>query len=117
MKASGDPRTLAITYSEQLGPDPVAVWRALEPSLKRVSVDYERLGDIRAADYRGLDAADMEWFSEDTGVRERTLGRGFLIGSGRGFSLRWTTPADNWNDAANRRALDVFLRSFRSSAD
>ncbi|MER5464619.1 serine/threonine-protein kinase [Streptomyces sp. NPDC002668] len=115
--ASGDPRTLAITYSEQLGPDPVAVWRALEPSLKRVSVDYERLGDIRAADYRGLDAADMEWFSEDTGVRERTLGRGFLIGSGRGFSLRWTTPADNWNDAANRRALGVFLRSFRSSAN
>ncbi|MFJ3225024.1 serine/threonine protein kinase [Streptomyces sp. NPDC086783] len=114
--ASGDPRTLAITYSERLGPDPVGVWRDLEPSLKRTSVDYERVGAIRSVDYRGLDAADMEWLSDSSGVRERTLGRGFLTGPGRGFSFRWTTPAADWDDTANRRALDVFLRTFRASA-
>ncbi|MFF1674996.1 serine/threonine protein kinase [Streptomyces sp. NPDC058256] len=111
--ASGDPRTLAVTYSTRLGPDPVEIWAALEPSLRSESTDYERVGDIRAVDYRGFKGADMEWISVSDGVRERTLGRGFLIGDSRGFSLRWTTPADEWNDSANQEALDVFFQSFQ----
>ncbi|WP_369251635.1 serine/threonine protein kinase [Streptomyces sp. R41] len=115
--ASGDPRTLAVTYSTRLGPDPVAVWSALEPSLRAASTGYERVGDIRAVDYRGREGADMEWYSvTDGGLREHTFGRGFLIGDHRGFSLRWTTPADDWNTSANRKALDVFLQSFRPSS-
>ncbi|MFF4350158.1 serine/threonine protein kinase [Streptomyces sp. NPDC001530] len=115
--ASGDPRTLAVTYSTRLGPDPVAVWSALEPSLRAGSVGYERVGDIRAVDYRGYEGADMEWYSVSDGVRERTFGRGFLIGDQRGFSLRWTTPADDWDASANRRALDVFLKSFQPTSE
>ncbi|MGW3409246.1 serine/threonine protein kinase [Streptomyces sp. NPDC000888] len=111
--ASGDPRTLAVTYSTRLGPDPVEIWAALEPSLRSESTDYERVGDIRAVDYRGFKGADMEWISVSDGVRERTLGRGFLVGDSRGFSLRWTTPADEWNDSANQEALDVFFQSFQ----
>ncbi|MFD7710238.1 serine/threonine-protein kinase [Streptomyces sp. NPDC059786] len=113
--ASGDPRRLAITYSERLGPDPVQVWQELEPSLRRASDRYERVGEIRSVAYRGLPAADMEWLATGPGgVRDQTLGRGFLIGPGRGFSFRWTTPADEWDDARNRRALDVYLRSFEA---
>ncbi|MFD4549758.1 serine/threonine protein kinase [Streptomyces sp. NPDC058466] len=111
--ASGDPRTLAVTYSTRLGPDPVAVWSALEPSLRADSTGYERVGDIRAVTYRGRKGADMEWLSVSQGVRERTYGRGFLIGDRRGFSLRWTTPADDWNSSTNRQALDVFLQSLQ----
>ncbi|MCT9007939.1 protein kinase domain-containing protein [Streptomyces rhizosphaerihabitans] len=113
--ASGDPRTLAITYSTQLGPDPVAVWSDLEPSLRAVSTGYERVGDIQPVTYRGMKGADMEWYSVSRGVRVRTFGRGFLIGGHRGFSLRWTTPANDWDTTANRQALDVFLNSFRPS--
>ncbi|MEV7341996.1 serine/threonine-protein kinase [Streptomyces sp. NPDC093544] len=115
--ASADPRTLAVTYSTQLGPDPVKVWADLEPSLRSDSVDYERVGDIRAVDYRGYEGADMEWFSVSDGVRERTLGRGFLIGGSRGYSLRWTTPADDWDDAANQEALDIFFKSFKEASE
>ena len=111
--AAGDARTLAVTYSEQLGPDPVAIWQALEPSLRSESTSYERIGDIRAVDYRGHEGADMEWLSESDGVQERTFGRGFLLGDHRGYSLRWTTPADDWNSSANQQALDVFLGSFQ----
>jgi serine/threonine protein kinase len=114
--AGGDPRTLAVTYSTRLGPDPVAVWSALEPSLRADSTGYERVGDIRAVDYRGRKGADMEWYSVTDGVRERTFGRGFLIGDHRGFSLRWTTPAGDWDTSANRKALDVFLQSFQPSS-
>ncbi|AVH54913.1 MULTISPECIES: serine/threonine protein kinase [Streptomyces] len=113
--ASGDPRTLAVTYSTRLGTDPVAVWSELEPSLRSASAGYKRVGDIRAVDYRGYQGADMEWLSVSDGVRERTFGRGFLIGDNRGFSLRWTTPADDWNTSGNQRALDVFLTTFQAT--
>jgi hypothetical protein len=113
--AGGDPRTLAVTYSTQLGSDPVEVWRAVDASLRSDS-GYERVGDIRAVSYRGREGADMEWFSVSGGVRQRTFGRGFLIGGHKGFSLRYTTPADDWNTAGNRRALDVFLKSFQGTA-
>ncbi|MEV6531144.1 serine/threonine protein kinase [Streptomyces sp. NPDC051639] len=109
---SGDPRTLTVTYSTQLAPDPVAVWNEVDTSLRDESIDYERVGDIRSVDYRGYKGADMEWLSTADGVRERTFGRGFLVDGRRGFSLRWTTPADDWGTAANRQALDTFLRTF-----
>ncbi|MEV6195429.1 serine/threonine protein kinase [Streptomyces sp. NPDC051920] len=115
--ASGDARTLAVTYSTQLGPDPVAVWSALEPNLRAVSTGYERVGAIRPVTYHGMKGADMEWYSVVGGVRVRTLGRGFLIGDHRGFSLRWTTPADEWDSAADRQALKVFLDSFRTGTE
>ncbi|WP_329258831.1 serine/threonine-protein kinase [Streptomyces pseudovenezuelae] len=111
--ASGDPRTLAVTYSKAVGTDPVAVWRDdVEPGL-RDNPGYERLGDIRATSYQGRQAADMQWVEEVDGTRVRTFGRGFLIGEGRGYSLRWTTPAADWNADANQEALDTFLRTFR----
>jgi len=114
--AEQDPRTLAVTYSERVGPDPVAVWRDdVEPALKRDG-DYDRIGEIRATKYQGRRAADMEWTEERNDTRVRTFGRGVVLGAGRGFSLRWTTPADDWDDAESRRALETFLRTFRPAA-
>ncbi|GAA4042475.1 serine/threonine protein kinase [Streptomyces shaanxiensis] len=116
--AEGDPRTLAVTYSERVGPDPVAVWRDdVEPGLKRAGVGYERVGDIDATTYRGYEAADIQWLADDDGTRVRTFGRGFLIGEHRGYSLRWTTSAADWDDADNREALDVALDTFRVPED
>ncbi|MDL5199439.1 serine/threonine-protein kinase [Streptomyces sp. ALI-76-A] len=114
-----DPRTLAVTYSERVGPDPVAVWRDdVEPDLKQRVGDYRRIGEISATTYQGREAADMEWLADDSrGTRVRTFGRGFLIGEGRSYSLRWTTPAADWEDSANREALDTFLRTFRQASD
>jgi eukaryotic-like serine/threonine-protein kinase len=114
--AKGDPRALAITYSKVVGPDPVAVWRDdVEPELRK-EAGYQRIGQIKATTYQGHKAADMEWLSEVDGTQVRTFGRGFLLGGGRGFSLRWTTPAADWEDSANQRALETFLRTFRPSA-
>lgn len=111
--ADGDPRTLAVTYSTQAGPDPVAVWREdVEPSLKKQD-GFRRIGDIEATTYQGYKAADMEWLVDVDGTRTRTFGRGFLLGGGRSFSLRWTTPAADWDKAANRKALETFLKTFR----
>ncbi|MET7684964.1 serine/threonine-protein kinase [Streptomyces sp. NPDC005423] len=111
--ASGDPRTLAVTYSTQAGPDPVAVWRDdVLPNLSR-TVGFRQIGAIRATTYQHDKAADLEWFSGTGSRRLRTFGRGFLIGGGRSFSLRWTTPAAEWNSTADRQALGTFLNTFR----
>ncbi|MFJ7900054.1 serine/threonine protein kinase [Streptomyces sp. NPDC096198] len=111
--ANGDPRTLTVTAGVNLGPDPVAVWRNLEPSLRSTEQDFTRVGPIRAVTYQGYPGADMVWLSTVDGVRTRTVGRGFLTGGGRGFSLRWTGPAADADGAADRQALDVVLRTFR----
>lgn len=112
--AVGDPRTLTVTYSQRLRADPVDVWRDdVEPVLLRADIGFQRIGAIRAQTYRGRNAADMEWLSDVEGTRIRTLGRGFLTGANTGFSLRWTTPAADWNSAANGQALDTFFQTFR----
>ncbi|MCX5263922.1 serine/threonine-protein kinase [Streptomyces sp. NBC_00199] len=111
--AKGDPRTLAVTYSKDAGPDPVAVWRDdVEPNLRRTA-GFRRIGQIRATTYLGYKGADMEWLSDGADGQERTFGRGFLLGGHRSFSLRWTTPAADWNTSADRQALDTFLKTFR----
>ncbi|MDX3456478.1 protein kinase [Streptomyces sp. ME02-8801-2C] len=112
--AAGDPRTLTVTYSQRLRSDPVAVWRDdVEPVLSRAGIGFQRIGAIRATTFRGHRGADMEWLSDFDGTRIRTLGRGFLIGENTGFSLRWTTPAADWESTANKQALDAFFRTFR----
>ena len=112
-----DPRRLAVTYSERLEPDPVAVWRDdVQPALAR-SDGFQRIGQIEATTYQGYEAADMEWLSQKNGVQVRTFGRGFLLDDHRGFSLRWSTPAEDWDTPGNREALDVFLRTFRVPGD
>ncbi|WP_432119905.1 serine/threonine protein kinase [Streptomyces sp. bgisy032] len=111
--ADGDDRTLAVTYSARVGPDPVAVWRDdVEPDLKQAG-DYQRIGEIRATTYQGREAADMEWRADAGGTRVHTFGRGFLIGEGRSFSLRFTTPDADWEDKASQEALRTFLKTFR----
>ncbi len=95
----------------------MAVWRDdVEPNLKQ-SGDYERIGGIRATTYQGREAADMEWTADVDGTRVRTFGRGFLLGDSRSFSLRWTTPAADWEDSANEETLRTVLKTFRPDSD
>ncbi|MGY4981142.1 serine/threonine protein kinase [Streptomyces sp. 900105755] len=111
-----DPRTLAVTYSTQAGPDPVAIWRDdVEPGLEKLA-GYQRVGEIEATTYQGHRAADMEWLSGTGAGRVHTFGRGFLLGGGRSFSLRITAPAAAWDDAADQLALKTFLATFRIPA-
>ncbi|MEV7814344.1 protein kinase [Streptomyces flaveolus] len=110
----GDMPTLAVTYSERVGPDPVAVWRDdVEPGLRKLP-GYDRVGAVRATTYQGRRAADLEWLAGTGDTRVHTFGRGFLLGGTRGFSLRFTTPAAAWDDAASRLALKTFLGTFRT---
>ncbi|WP_317441608.1 serine/threonine-protein kinase [Streptomyces collinus] len=104
---------LAVTHSDRVGPDPAAVWRDdVEPQLKRLP-GYQRVAGAVPTTYQGHRAADLEWLSGTGNARAHTFGRGFLLGGGQGFSLRFTTPAATWDGAANRLALRTFLGTFR----
>ncbi|MFF7976346.1 protein kinase [Streptomyces sp. NPDC007905] len=113
----GDSPTLAVTHSERVGPDPVAVWRDdVEPDLERLP-GYHQVRSVQATTYQGHKAADLEWLSGSGEAQVHTFGRGFLLGGGDGFSLRFTTPAGTWDDPANRLALRTFLQTFQEPKD
>ncbi|QKV94457.1 serine/threonine protein kinase [Streptomyces sp. NA02950] len=113
-----DNRDLVVTFGKDSeDEDPVEVWKSLVPSLEKFSPGFQRIDDIRRVDYRDWDAADMTWSSAIGGDPFRTFGRGFLVGGGRGFSIRWTTPADEADSTENEKALDIFLKSFEETKD
>ncbi|MFI1207079.1 serine/threonine protein kinase [Streptomyces sp. NPDC020802] len=111
--ASGDPRALRVTFGRVPSSDPVAVWRSAEPALRRLNPGFDRIGDIEPVEHSGARAADLEWFADEGTDRTRTLARALIVDTELGYSIRWTTPADEWNTPANQQALDTFLTSFR----
>lgn len=113
--AKGDDRNLVVTFGKGPEEDPVDGWRRLIPTIEKLYPGFQRIDDIRRVDYRDWEAADMEWSTAVGQDRLRTFGRGFLVGGGRGFSIRWTTPAHDWNAKENKQALGVFLSSFEKT--
>ncbi|MFI0780008.1 serine/threonine protein kinase [Streptomyces sp. NPDC021212] len=113
--AEGDDRDLVVTFGKGPEQDPVEGWKRLIPTIEKIYPGFQRIDDIRRVDYRGWKAADMEWSTAVGKDRLRTFGRGFLVGGGRGFSIRWTTPAHDWNAKENKQALGIFLGSFDQS--
>lgn len=113
--ADGDARNLVVTFGKGPESDPVDGWQRLVPSLEKLSPGFQRVDEIRRVDYRGWKAADIEWSSAVGSDPFRTFGRGFLVGGGRGYTIRWTTPADESDSAENKRALDTFLTSFEET--
>ncbi|WP_406486753.1 serine/threonine-protein kinase [Streptomyces phaeochromogenes] len=114
--ATGDPRALRITFGRVPSSDPVTVWRNFEPQLRSLTPGFDRIGDIRRVDGSDGQAADLEWFADGDPDRTRTLARALLVDADLGYSIRWTTPADDWNTPANQQALNTFLTSFRPAA-
>jgi len=114
--AKGDDRNLVVTFGKGPEEDPVEGWRRLIPTIEKLYPGFQRIDDIRRVDYRDWKAADMEWSTAVGSDRLRTFGRGFLVGGGRGFSIRWTTPAHDWNAKENKQALGIFLSSFEKKS-
>ncbi|MDG9717952.1 hypothetical protein [Streptomyces sp. DH24] len=74
--AEDDPRVLAVTHGEWVGPDPVALWRDdVEPGLRNTG-DYRRIGDIRATSHQRCEAADIQWLAGGGGDRAHAFGPG-----------------------------------------
>jgi len=69
----------------------------LSPQLGGQLADYQELR-LEAADYRGLDAADLEFTYVDQ-TELRVLDRAVVAEDGRTYYLYWQVNASDWQDA------------------
>ena len=69
----------------------------LSPSLAGSLAQYEQLR-LEPVDYRGLDAADLEFTYVDQ-VELRVLDRAVVAEDGRTYYLYWQVNASDWQDA------------------
>ncbi|MCY7365209.1 MAG: hypothetical protein LH469_07875 [Frankiaceae bacterium] len=69
----------------------------LSPQLGSQLADYEELR-LEAVDYRGLDAADLEFTYVDQ-TELRVLDRAVVAEDGRTYYLYWQVNASDWQDA------------------
>lgn len=110
---TGDPRRLLVDVTKDPGTDPVVAWQQLEARVMDTIPGYQRIGDIRVAEYRGWQAADWEWTFDFKGIRYRSLDRGFVVDPTHGYAIKWSVPESEWYTEANQSALAVFLSSFQ----
>lgn len=89
-------RTLRVDYTPDPKGSALAAWQDLSPQLANRLADYEQLR-LEQADYKGLDAADLEFTYFDSGAALRVLDRNFVAASGEeAFALYWQVGSQDW---------------------
>ncbi len=92
-------RTLRVDSTTDPKGSALGAWQDLSPQLATRLADYEELR-LEKADYKGLDAADLEFTYFDSGAALRVLDRNFVAASGdEAFALYWQVGTDDWDDA------------------
>ena len=102
-------RTLRIDVGPPRG-EPLAVWQDFSKQLAGRLRDYRELR-VEQVDYRGLDAADLEFtYFDQTALH--VLDRTFVDESGeQAYALYWQVRASDWEDA--RPLFDQIAGTFR----
>ena len=91
-------RTLRIDYSTDPGPSALEDWQAFSPQLQASLGQYRELR-LEEVDFRGLDAADLEFTYFDQ-TELRVLDRRVVAEDGdRAFALYWQVRASDWDAA------------------
>ncbi len=94
----GARRTLRVDYSDKPKASALAAWQAASPQFAGSLASYQQLR-LENVDYKGLDAADLEftYFDQTT---LRVLDRTFIAASGQeAFALYWQVRAEDWDAA------------------
>ncbi|MEQ4301163.1 protein kinase [Plantactinospora sp. B6F1] len=91
------PRQLLIDQTNRPEPDPVADWKSKESYRRNNTVNYQRVGQIRAVDYWDK-CADWDWLETVDGVRVHVRNRGFVTAPDKAYAIRWDTAADEWDE-------------------
>ncbi|MES9507755.1 protein kinase [Streptomyces sp. NPDC000609] len=104
-----DGQRLLVGWTSTPKSDPVADWKAQESYMRRGH--YERLR-IEKVDFRGWNTADWEFTYEDSGVKYRTVDRGFVVNDRLGYGLMYTARAADWDDDLRRATWKTLADSF-----
>ncbi|MFC6014941.1 protein kinase [Plantactinospora solaniradicis] len=90
------PGQLLIDQTNTPEADPVKDWKSKEDHRKANTVDYKRVGQIRAVDYWDK-CADWDWLETVDGVRVHVRNRGFVTAPDKAYAIRWDTAEDEWD--------------------
>ncbi|AXI77979.1 serine/threonine-protein kinase [Peterkaempfera bronchialis] len=105
---------LIVHQRDDASDDVVADWRTMEQQAHSGWPFYHRIGDIHRADFRGWQAADWEWTYNRDPALKHSLSRAFVVDKKHAYSIRWTTPEDQWNSAEAKQARDVAFATFQA---
>ena len=105
---------LLVDWTHKPGKSALGAWQKEESATagEGTMPGYHRI-NMADVDYRNYDAADWEYRWLDAGKPVHVLNRGMVTDSSHGYALMYTTPAGEWNSAANRLARTTFFKSFK----
>jgi serine/threonine protein kinase len=94
--------TLRVDYTDDPRPSALQAWQEASPGFAQRLTNYEQLR-LEKVDYRGYDAADLEFTYFDSGADLRVLDRTFIVEDGSGdreaFALYWQVPASRFDES------------------
>ena len=93
----GSSAFLLVDQTDAPAPDPVADWQQQEPGVASRLDGYERIGEIRAVEFRGWQTADWEFVF---GPEQRThvLNRNVVTAPDQAYALYWSVPSSRWEE-------------------
>ncbi|RSN92360.1 serine/threonine protein kinase [Streptomyces sp. WAC 05379] len=105
-----DGQKLLVAWTSTPQDDPVADWEDQEQYMQRSQYDRIR---IEKVDYRGWNTADWEFTYVDGGTKYRTIDRGFVVDSRRGYALMYTAKAADWDSDLRKDTWKTLTGSFQ----
>jgi eukaryotic-like serine/threonine-protein kinase len=89
--------TLRVDYTDTPKQSAVQAWEEYSPVLAGRLAEYSERR-LEPLEYRGWDAADLEFTYSDSGTDLHVLDRTFVV-DGRGYALYWQTAEDRFADS------------------
>jgi eukaryotic-like serine/threonine-protein kinase len=86
-----------VDYRETAGTSPLAAWQEYSPVLAQQLAEYQQLR-LEPLEFRGWQAADLEFLYTSGGARLRVLDRIFVTG-GRAYALYWQVAEDRFSES------------------
>ncbi|WP_327728146.1 serine/threonine protein kinase [Streptomyces sp. NBC_00487] len=105
-----DGQRLLVGWTTTPKNDPVADWKNQERYMTRSQ--YKRIR-IEAVDYRGWNAADWEFTYMESGTKNRSIDRGFVVDSQQGYALMYTAKASQWSGELRKDTWRTFTKTFK----
>jgi hypothetical protein len=86
--------TLRVDFSRSPRPSSLQAWQEFAPTLAGRLGSYQQLR-LEPVEFRGWDAADLEFTYSDSGADLHVVDRTFVV-DGRSYALYWQTAADRF---------------------
>ncbi|MEW2519744.1 serine/threonine-protein kinase [Actinacidiphila alni] len=107
-----DGRELLVDWTHSPGASALKDWQKASDNARGTMSGYQQIA-VEKADYRTYDAADWEYKRDLAGKQVHVLNRGMVTDEHHGYAIMFTTPAGDWDSAANREARTTFFATFK----